>query len=71
LAIEHARNISDKNTLLFTLSANGVRVRGIAFGLNAKFNEGAKYIDAVFTIEKNVYNGMSSAQLRIRDFVLR
>jgi single-stranded-DNA-specific exonuclease len=69
LTIESTRVIDDKNTLIFSLAVPGGKpLKGIAFGLNEKYNERFKSMDALFAIETNVYNGTVSVQIRIKDF---
>jgi single-stranded-DNA-specific exonuclease len=71
LKIENVRIINEKNTLIFTFRSNNNRnVKGIAFGLNERFKESTDTMDAVYTIETNIYNGAASVQMRIRDFIL-
>jgi single-stranded-DNA-specific exonuclease len=70
LCIDNVRVLNEKNTLIFSFSGeNGKRVKGIAFGLNEGFNEHTKKIDVVFTVETNVFNGISSVQMRIKSFI--
>ncbi|MCL2203948.1 MAG: single-stranded-DNA-specific exonuclease RecJ [Defluviitaleaceae bacterium] len=80
LYVENIRPIDAKNTLIFTLKGeNNSRLKGIAFGLNRQYHEalaalpqGSKpTLDAAYRIETNVYNGMVSVQMAIKDFVLR
>ena len=77
--VESIRIIDQKKTLIFAFSQPGLRssVKGIAFGLNEKFctaiAESDKeniIMDIVYAIEQNVYNGHTSVQLRIKDFVI-
>ncbi|MCL2015376.1 MAG: DHHA1 domain-containing protein, partial [Defluviitaleaceae bacterium] len=78
LKILALRDISEKNTLIFTFE-NGLK--GIAFGLNQEFAAAASLtntqntqnmiIDIVHTVETNTYNGKTTAQMRIKDFNLR
>ena len=80
LYVENCRVINDKNTLLFSFGAKNGKLKGIAFGLNdayaAAVNEagvrplGGFLMDAVYMVETNVYNGVASVQMRIRDFKL-
>ena len=78
---ENTRAIDDKNTLIFTFKiAGGYKVKGIAFGLNEAFARaieeagvnkyGGFYMDVVYGIETNVYNGNISVQMRVRDFAV-
>ena len=76
--VENCRAINEKNTLIFTFSADGIRYKGIAFGLNEDYALacidacvkpiGGYNMDVVFTLETNVYNGNATVQLRVRDF---
>jgi len=76
--VQSCRVIDEKNTLIFTFKTPSGRLKGIAFGLNAAYAaaitkaslkpEGGFYIDAVYTIETNVYNGVASVQARLVDF---
>lgn len=79
LLAEHVRVIDDKNTLIFTYySPSGGKIKGVAFGLNDMYAKkitaaginkcGGFIMDAVYSIETNVYNGVSSVQIRIKDF---
>ncbi|MCL2603295.1 MAG: single-stranded-DNA-specific exonuclease RecJ [Defluviitaleaceae bacterium] len=82
LFAENVRNISEKNTLIFTFrdKENGTRIKGIAFGLNQKYIQaveragvsalGGFTLDAAYRVETNVYNGTVSVQMGIRDFIL-
>ena len=66
LLVESLRNIPEKNTMIF----NFKNLKGIAFGLNDMYSDklvGSK-IDVVYLIEKNVYNGSTTVQMRIKDF---
>lgn len=73
--VDNVRAIDDKNTLIFTFQAeDGSKVKGIAFGLNQNFanlnidTPTKFYLNIVYCVELNVYNGNTSVQLRIRDF---
>jgi len=78
LYVESCRVINDKNTLIFTFNTKAGKLKGIAFGLNDAYAAavmeagtqplGGFFMDAVYAVETNVYNGMSSVQMRIRDF---
>jgi len=78
LYVENCRVINDKNTLIFTFNTKAGKLKGIAFGLNDAYAaavreancqpHGGFYIDAVYAVETNVYNGVSSVQMRLRDF---
>jgi len=81
LYVENVRVMDEKSTLIFTLADNrGRKIKGIAFGLNEAYaaateaagvnKTGGFGIDVVYGVEVNVYNGMSSVQIRIRDFVI-
>ena len=84
LFAQSVRVIDDKNTLIFTFySTTDKKIKGIAFGLNEIYAQKLREIDAldkkhgglimdvVYAIETNVYNGASSVQMRVRDFVVR
>jgi single-stranded-DNA-specific exonuclease len=74
LIAESVRVMDEKNTLIFTfVSGKRQRLKGIAFGLNEQFARmGGKVknqcMDAAYYIEMNVYNGLASVQIRLRDF---
>ena len=78
LYVENCRVINDKNTLIFTFYTKAGKLKGIAFGLNEAYAAavqeanvmptGGYYMDAVYAVETNVYNGVSSVQMRVRDF---
>jgi len=89
---ESIRLIGDKNTILVTFVEGAKKVKGIAFGLNNKFNEDLRRLlrrdecqrllsgtlwnaglvmDLLYAIEINVYNGVASVQMRMKDFVVR
>jgi len=75
LFAESVRILNEKNTLIFTLGLkNGTSLKGIAFGLNdrfaTEFGECAENLamDAIYTIETNVWNGNRSVQIRIKNF---
>ena len=80
LYVENCRVINEKNTLIFTFSTKSGKIKGIAFGLNDAYAtaieeagaqpQGGYYMDAVYALETNVYNGMASVQMRLRDFKL-
>jgi single-stranded-DNA-specific exonuclease len=81
LYAESVRVINEKNTLIFTFKTKaGRRVKGIAFGLNQQYAKAAAeaglvptggfFMDAAYHIETNVYNGIVSVQMGIRDFVI-
>jgi len=82
LIAENVRVLDEKRTLIFTFYAHGVRVKGIAFGLNEIYDErladaglsaqknGGFELDVVYNIETNVYNGIASVQMRVRDFLI-
>ena len=71
---ENVRIIDEKNTLIFTFFTSMGKLKGIAFGLNQLYAErvGEKNseltMDVVYAVETNVYNGVASVQMRIRDF---
>jgi hypothetical protein len=80
LYAESIRCIDAKNTIVFMFS-NGrggkARVKGIAFGLNQKYNQeiertgvspkGGFIIDIAYRVETNVYNGVVSVQAAVVD----
>jgi len=78
LYVEHCRVMDEKSTLIFTFGTGAGKLKGIAFGLNAAYAEavvkaktqpqGGFFMDVVYLVETNMYNGMSSVQMRIRDF---
>jgi len=78
LYLENCRVINDKNTLIFTFNTKAGKLKGVAFGLNNAYAAAVKeagtplhggfYMDAVYTVETNVYNSVSSVQMRLRDF---
>jgi len=74
LFVESVRILNEKNTLIFTfLLNNNRRLKGLAFGLNEKFNATINktadfHLDAVYTIETNEWNGNINAEIRIKDF---
>jgi len=82
LYAENVRTIDEKNTIIFTFADNfGRKIKGIAFGLNDTYNErvadagvnklGGFGIDVVYCIETNVFNGNVSAQMRVKDFIIK
>jgi len=81
LYAENVRVLDEKRTLIFTFfSPQAGRIKGIAFGLNEIYahriqeagledkKTGGLKMDAVYTVETNVYNGSASVQMRIKDF---
>ena len=79
LVVENVRVIDEKNTLIFTLSKGTPRtIKGLAFGLNESYTKaiaeaganknGGFSMDVVCCVDVNVYNGITSVQVRIRDF---
>jgi len=78
LYVDNCRVMNEKNTLIFSFNAGGGRVKGIAFGLNDAYAQatqaadvrpvGGFYMDAAYLVETNVYNGVASVQMRVRDF---
>ena len=83
LLAENVRVLDEKHTLIFTFySPYGGRVKGIAYGLNKVYAEhlaangmteqkrGGFSMDVVYNIEANVYNGVTSVQMRVRDFLI-
>jgi len=82
LVVENVRIIDEKNTLIFTLSKGTPRtVKGLAFGLNESYakaiaeaganKNGGFSMDVVCCVDVNVYNGITSVQMRIRDFKIK
>jgi len=80
---EQVRVLDEKRTLIFTFSAQtggAGSIKGIAFGLNDLYAErlkeadkesyknGGVFMDVVYNVEANVYNGRTSVQMRVRDF---
>jgi single-stranded-DNA-specific exonuclease len=79
LFAESVRVMPEKNTIIFTfVTKNNRRLRGVAFGLNERYatvtggenTTGNIILDAVYAIETNVWNGVSSVQIRLKDFRL-
>ncbi|MCL2361709.1 MAG: single-stranded-DNA-specific exonuclease RecJ [Defluviitaleaceae bacterium] len=78
LYVENCRVMNEKNTLIFSFSSAGGRHKGIAFGLNEDYAQactaagvkpiGGYGMDVVYAMETNVYNGVASVQMRVRDF---
>jgi len=82
LFAENVRVMDEKSTLIFTFRDDkGHRVKGIAFGLNDQYakvisdtgvcNSGGYYMDVVFHVEANSFNGAVSVQMRVRDFAVK
>jgi len=79
--VESCRVMNEKNTLIFTFSVGGTRLKGIAFGLNENYANmcmsakakpiGGFGMDVVYILETNVYNGMASVQMRVKDFKIQ
>jgi len=80
LYVDNCRVINEKSTLIFTFGTRAGRLKGIAFGLNEAYTAavssagvrplGGYFMDAVYLIETNVYNGIASVQIRLRDFAI-
>ena len=78
LYTESVKVLDEKRTLIFSFSKDGHRLKGIAFGKNELYDSitkeagvnksGGYFLDVVYTIETNEWNGVKSVQLRIRDF---
>ena len=80
LLAEQVRVLDEKRTLIFSFASPKGTVKGIAFGLNDLYAErlkeageehnknGGVFMDVVYNIEANVYNGRTSVQMRVRDF---
>jgi len=78
LYVDNCRVMNEKNTLIFTFSTGAGKLKGIAFGLNQDYEAavatagvrplGGFFMDIAYLIETNVYNGVSSVQVRLRDF---
>ena len=79
--VESVRVLNEKNTLIFTFrNDKGLRVKGIAFGLNEAYEKavadagvsagGGFAMDVVYAIETNTFNGVTSVQMRVRDFMV-
>jgi single-stranded-DNA-specific exonuclease len=76
--VEAVRLIEAKNTGIFTFKAReNTRIKGIAFGFNDTYIKevealglpvnGGFYADIAYRVETNVYNGIMSVQLGIKD----
>jgi single-stranded-DNA-specific exonuclease len=75
LFAEKVKVLNEKNTLIFSfVTKNNRHLKGVAFGLNEEFAAIANgettgiVLDAVYSIETNVWNGVSSVQIRIKEF---
>ena len=78
LYAETVRVLNEKNTLIFSFSQGGARVKGVAFCKNELYEKlaheagvnkhGGFLMDAAYTIETNEWQGARSAQLKLRDF---
>jgi single-stranded-DNA-specific exonuclease len=70
LLVDGIKRMDEKNTLIFNFRSPGGRgVKGIAFGLNEKPVKANDRINAVYTVETNIYNKSASVQMRIKDFI--
>jgi single-stranded-DNA-specific exonuclease len=56
--------------LRFSLRQNGVTLTGIGFGMANKYPLLSKYVDIVFKIDENEWNGNKTLQLRVIDLRL-
>ena len=78
LYTESVKVLDEKKTLIFSFSKDGYRIKGITFGKNDLYNSLAKeaginknggfFMDVVYVIETNEWNGEKSVQLRLKDF---
>ena len=81
LHTENIRIVEAKNTIIFTFANAGKRLKGISFGLNDAYGRavenagvnklGGFMMDAVYNVEKNIWNGVAEVQIRIRDFLIK
>jgi single-stranded-DNA-specific exonuclease len=53
--------------LRFSLRQNGVTLTGIGFGMANKYPLLSKYVDIVFKIDENEWNGQKSLQMKVID----
>jgi len=76
LYVKNVKIMDEKNTLIFSfVTREGTRVKGIAFGLNARYKEEVEYasdfyMDIAYNLEVNEFRGAVEVQARILDFVL-
>ena len=78
LYAESVRVLDEKRTLLFSFSKGGHRHKGVAFGKNAQYDKltreagankaGGFFMDVVYSVDTNEWNGEKSPQMRVRDF---
>ncbi|MCL2225202.1 MAG: single-stranded-DNA-specific exonuclease RecJ [Defluviitaleaceae bacterium] len=75
LLAEKVRVLDEKNTLIFQFATKKARpLKGIAFGLNEHFAAVSNgktenlLLNVVYTIETNIWNGVASVQIRLKDF---
>ena len=78
LYAENVKVLDEKRTLIFSFSKDGHRLKGVTFGKNDMYDSltkeagvnknGGYFLDVVYTIESNEWNGETSAQMRIKDF---
>ncbi|MCL2664576.1 MAG: DHHA1 domain-containing protein, partial [Defluviitaleaceae bacterium] len=69
---ESVRVIEDKNTIIFNFNDGGRRIKAVAFGLNEKYEKsgsGCLSVSLVYSVEANFFNGETSVQMRVKDFV--
>ena len=53
--------------LRFSIRQNGVTLTGIGFGMANKFPLISSYVDIVFKIDENEWNGQKSLQMKVID----
>ena len=78
LYTESVKILDEKRTLIFSFSKDGVRLKGVAFGKNDLYDSltkeagvnknGGFFMDVVYAVEANEWNGEKTVQMRIRDF---
>ena len=61
--------IVKENHVRFQVEQNGTAFNGIGFNLAEKFNEinDQRFLDLVFTLDENTFNGQTSLQLKVLD----
>ena len=80
LYAESVKVLDEKRTLIFSFSKDGFRLKGITFGKNDLYDSitkeagvnknGGFFMDVVYSIETNEWNGEKNAQMRVKDFRL-
>ena len=78
LYAENVKVLDEKRTLIFSFSKDGLRIKGVAFGKNDLYDSltkeagvnknGGFFLDVVYSVETNEWNGETSAQMRVKDF---